>query len=552
MSEEKKQDKGAVKQSEHAKKYDRQMRLWGAHGQQLLEEGKICILGSNVAASETLKNCVLPAVGIFTIVDDVDVTVSDLGNNFFVTQDDVGKKRASVVSKWLLEMNPDVEGSAYIKNCIELINNEGENYFKKFNIVVATQLYGAPNRKLAEICWKNKIPFMSIKINGFMACLRVQFPELCIMESHPTNDRTDLFIYPEQLKLFPELDGFCKEFDIDTKDVTEHAHLPCVAILAQFTKRYLEKHNNKLPSSFKEQTEFKDEISSMGNGENYSDAVHWASQCYLRPRIDREVQEVLNDPKADELDKKSDDFWVLVRALKDYMKNEGKEFLPVSTNIPDLTMDSKSYVKLKSIYKARAERDLDLIKGYVMKRLEELGRDKTSISAEIIDRFVKNVRSLKVVCTKSLKEEYEKPDTSQYDELYMDMSMFEEKTEEEKPFQPLMVNWYWAFRALEVFYDQNGGRMPGANKETIDDDIKKLVAIQETLYTKNQLGDKDVVKECLEEMTRFGGAEMHNIGAFVGGVAAQGIMKILLKQFYPYNHTYVFNGIHCDGLVVTI
>ena len=65
-------------------------------------------------------------------------------------------------------------------------------------------------------------------------------------------------------------------------------------------------------------------------------------------------------------------------------------------------------------------------------------------------------------------------------------------------------------------------------------------------------GPSGDVKTCLLEMIRFGGSELHNLGAFVGGVAAQGIMKILLKQFYPYNHTYVFNGIHCGGLVVDI
>lgn len=234
-----KQD-ATVKQTEHQKKYDRQMRLWGAHGQKLLEEGKICMLGSNCAASETLKNCVLPAVGIFTIIDDVDVTISDLGNNFFVTQDDVGKKRAEVVAEWLLEMNPDVKGGADTRNPAELIEKEID-FFKQFDIVLSTQLYGDSNRKLAKYCWENNIPYMSIKINGLMANLRVQFPELCIMESHPTNDRTDLFIYPEQLKLFPELQEFCNSFDIDTKDVTEHAHLPCVAILAQFTQRWLKK-----------------------------------------------------------------------------------------------------------------------------------------------------------------------------------------------------------------------------------------------------------------------------------------------------------------------
>jgi len=384
-----------------------------------------------------------------------------------------------------------------------------------------------------------------------MACLRVQFDELTIMESHPTNDRTDLFIYPEQLALFPELNDFCNSFDIDTKDVTEHAHLPCVAILAQFTKRYLAKNENKLPSTFKEQTEFKDEIAAMGNGENYFDAVHWASQCYLRPRIDREVKEVLSDKKGEKLDETSTAFWILVRALKDFMEKEGGNFLPCSTNIPDLTMDSKSYVALKSIYKVRAQRDLDLIKGYVQQRLQELKREKDSISDVLIDRFVSNVRSLKVVRTRSMEQEYTNPNVEEYDELYMDMSMFEEEKSEDAPFQPLMVNWYWAFRALEVFYDANK-RMPGTDKESIGADVEQLVAMQKKLHEENKLSDKKVVSECLSELTRFGGSELHNMGAFVGGVAAQGIMKILLKQFYPYNHTYVFNGIHCDGKVFNL
>jgi len=238
----------------------------------------------------------------------------------------------------------------------------------------------------------------------------------------------------------------------------------------------------------------------------------------------------------------------MVRGLKDYMDKEGGGFLPCSTNVPDLTMGTQSYVKLKSIYKTRAQRDCDLIKGYIVKRLEELKRDKTSISDVLMDRFVKNVRNLKVVRTRSMEQEYTSPNVEEYDELYMDMSMFEEKSED-APFQPLMVNWYWAFRALEVFYDANK-RMPGVEKNTIESDVVLLKEIQTKLYAENELSDKEIVGECLEEIARFGGSELHNMGAFVGGVAAQGIMKILLKQFYPYNHTYVFNGIHCDGKVI--
>ena len=64
-----------------------------------------------------------------------------------------------------------------------------------------------------------------------------------------------------------------------------------------------------------------------------------------------------------------------MRALKDYMAQEGGDFLPFSTSIPDLAVDSKSYVWPKAIYKARAESDLALIRGCAHKRLGKVERE---------------------------------------------------------------------------------------------------------------------------------------------------------------------------------
>ena len=60
-------------------KYDRQLRLWGAHGQYKLSQSRILLLGASGSGSETLKNLILPQIGIFTIVDDAKVTAKDLG-----------------------------------------------------------------------------------------------------------------------------------------------------------------------------------------------------------------------------------------------------------------------------------------------------------------------------------------------------------------------------------------------------------------------------------------------------------------------------------------
>ncbi|CAE8654994.1 unnamed protein product, partial [Polarella glacialis] len=91
-------------------KYDRQLRLWGGHGQKALMEAKVCMLGSSACATETLKNLVLPGIGNFTVVDSAKVEAADFGQNFFLEESDLGKLRAESVCRWLLEMNPDVQG----------------------------------------------------------------------------------------------------------------------------------------------------------------------------------------------------------------------------------------------------------------------------------------------------------------------------------------------------------------------------------------------------------------------------------------------------------
>ena len=50
-------------------KYDRQIRLWGSHGQKILSNSNVLLLGASSSGTETLKNLILPAIGRFTVVD---------------------------------------------------------------------------------------------------------------------------------------------------------------------------------------------------------------------------------------------------------------------------------------------------------------------------------------------------------------------------------------------------------------------------------------------------------------------------------------------------
>ena len=111
------QSERQVTLSSKEKKYDRQLRLWAASGQEALENANILLLnsGSGVVGIETLKNLILPGVGSFTIVDEAVVQEQDLGVNFFLTEDSLGKSRAAESCKYLRELNPEVTGRAVQK-----------------------------------------------------------------------------------------------------------------------------------------------------------------------------------------------------------------------------------------------------------------------------------------------------------------------------------------------------------------------------------------------------------------------------------------------------
>jgi amyloid beta precursor protein binding protein 1 len=94
------------------RKYDRQLRLWAASGQAALEDAHVLLAnaGAGVVGIEALKNLVLPGIGAFTVLDEADVTEADLGVNFFLEEESLGKSRAAETCRCLQELNPDVGG----------------------------------------------------------------------------------------------------------------------------------------------------------------------------------------------------------------------------------------------------------------------------------------------------------------------------------------------------------------------------------------------------------------------------------------------------------
>ena len=158
-------------------KYDRQLRLWGANGQKALMEARVLLLGAGPAGTETLKNLVLPGIGSFTVVDGADVTISDLGNNFFLEEEQIGKKRAECVTALLQELNEHVSGS-YVNEDISEVLAARPDFLNSFTMVIATQMTSQETLKqVSALCAARKLPLLIVHTYGFLGYLRMDLGE---------------------------------------------------------------------------------------------------------------------------------------------------------------------------------------------------------------------------------------------------------------------------------------------------------------------------------------------------------------------------------------
>lgn len=59
----------------------------------------------------------------------------------------------------------------------------------------------------------------------------------------------------------------------------------------------------------------------------------------------------------------------------------------------------------------------------------------------------------------------------------------------------------------------------------------------------------DQLPDYLEEMCRYGAAELHSVAAVIGGAAAQEVIKLVTHQFVPVNNTFLYSGVTGSGSV---
>eukprot|EP01134_Creolimax_fragrantissima_P006347 CFRG6347T1 len=511
-------------------RYDRQLRLWDSHGQAALQNAKVCLINATATGSEILKNLVLPGIGSYTIIDDSNIRPEDAGCNFFTPQYSVGKSRGAVVTEMLLELNNDVNGDYIAEDLVTLIDNKPE-FFEAFTLVIATSLSLKEIKSLSLLLTKYKKPFLLAQSYGMIGYLRVVAPHHTIVESHPENAHFDLRLDCP----FPALNSFVDSINLESLEDSKHRLVPYGVLLLHYLKEWMREYN-ALPKSYADKKLFKAYIESDRRKstdpsfveDNYDEAIRNASKVFVPTTISNTVSELMNRQEVENINRNSDTFWIKLKAIKQFVENEGCGLLPLQGTIPDMEADSASYTQLQKIYSTKAEEDIKHVWAHVNTSVRALDLPHDLITENDVRRFCKNARNLRMVNCRSIAEE-------------MDPNSLLMLNGNDGDGDTRALNYYIVLRAVRLFHD-NLQHYPGHREEEIDTDMMSLRQQVNTVTADLKLNHR-VDDEILHEICRYAACELHSIAAVVGGLGSQESIKLITGQFVPIENTLIYDGL---------
>uniref|UniRef100_A0A6Q2YAE2 NEDD8-activating enzyme E1 regulatory subunit n=1 Tax=Esox lucius TaxID=8010 RepID=A0A6Q2YAE2_ESOLU len=500
----------AATKASKEQKYDRQLRLWGDHGQEALENAHVCLINASASGTEILKNLVLPGIGAFTIVDGHKVSGEDVGNKY--------------ESDRPIICFPD-----------KLLDNDPE-FFHRFSLVIGVQLpegwdyliplfsFHSTCLRLGSVLWNANVPFLVCRTYGLTGYMRLVVKEHTVVESHPDNALEDLRLDQP----FAELKSHIQSYDLEGMEKKDHIHTPWIIIVAKYLEKWFSDHNFQLPKNYKEKEAFRQLIRqgilTKENGtpedeENFEEAIKNVNTALNPTKISSIVEDIFNEEQCNDITAQTPAFWVLARAVREFVQNEGGGNLPLRGSIPDMIADSEKFINLQNVYREKAMQDASVVSKHVESLLQSVGK---------VQGLFANAAFLRVVRCRSLAEEYG-AETVNKDEITSSMDGADGE----------MV-LYLMLRSVDRFYQQHS-RYPGVYDYQVEEDISRLKLCVHSLLQEYGL-NVNVKDDYIHEFCRYGAAEPHTVASFVGGSAAQEVIKIITRQFVPFNNTFIYNA----------
>ena len=537
------------------RKYDRQLRLWAAQGQEALEAAHILLInsGPGVVGVETLKNLILPGIGQFTILDPERVTEADLGVNFFLTEEGLDKPRAESTCRLLNELNPDVKGHAIseVRQSMSLrfLTNgyqSVESFFSRpdvlspFSLILAVlPLPSSTLDAVSSHVSKTNIPAFYIHSVGFYGSFTVQLPAAFpIVDTHPDPaTTTDLRL----LEAWPALQEYAEQQTerLQQMDDDDHGHVPYLLLLLHYLQKWRAEHDGQPPTTYKEKTSFRDLVrsgsrtSSSGDpDENYEEAASAVLKT-INPSIpSSSVKGIFSASECQNLTHDSPSFWLIANAIHTFYTIHS--VLPLPGGLPDMKAKSADYITLQQIYKSKARADVVEVTKTV-RGLEASLKVSTPTPQVEIDAFCKSAGYIKLLRGRPpqvVSISASRPYVSWGDRATWVAGQLSDKES--------LMYLYISMLAYDAYLASRGDKEARYDAEAVT-----LIAnaIIEDLGVQMDEETQEVTDNYVAEIVRAQGGELHNTSSLLGGMVAQEVIKAVTGQYVPIDNVCVWDGV---------
>jgi amyloid beta precursor protein binding protein 1 len=305
----------------------------------------------------------------------------------------------------------------------------------------------------------------------------------------------------------------------------DHAHVPYIVIYIKAMNHWKDDHNGMPPTSYTDKKEFKTYIEDMANNkfkeENFTEALNTIHRALQSTKIPPSIHHLFQSSILTDLSSKTPIFWIYVQALKQFVEISGT--LPLSGNLPDMVSDTAGYIKIQTLYREKAAKDLEIFSRQVKQILDSLGRPESDATEESMKSFCKNsqllyvtVGSKETVSESLIRDLFASSDDNDNDScnmlaIYFSIYTYNKYVEIHK--KPPKIDNFDSF--IDLFVSEFH--------------IKQLL-------TPNILS---TFREALIHNTR----SYHNMNSLMGGIVSQEVLKLTTGQYTPLDNLFVFDGI---------
>ncbi|KAI5364875.1 Putative THIF-type NAD/FAD binding, ubiquitin-activating enzyme, ThiF/MoeB/HesA family [Septoria linicola] len=222
--------------------YDRQIRLWGAKAQEQIRKAKVLLISLRAVGTEIAKNLTLAGISELTIIDGEEVTEEDLGSQFFLREEDIGKERAEAAIPRIQELNPRVNVRA--DGSLQDLLTRDQTYYAPYNCVIACDHDDLTLSTINTAARFASRPFYAAGIHGFYGYI---FADLVAHEFVIEREKSNVptAIKAETLTRSVVSVTSRKESSGKTIEIVKKAEVYCPLILANSSPLPLEVTSNR-------------------------------------------------------------------------------------------------------------------------------------------------------------------------------------------------------------------------------------------------------------------------------------------------------------------